>query len=160
VSEAASKARDLRRRHRRAVERLMENATLRASLVDKEASRLLNWGIDRLERTVRETIDLSEEAAEPILEAKIEAVSAVMRQVNAVVDSTEGTDEVEGGQRGPKGKRKSPLVLLVTEVTRLEGALQAVEAGESLVENVTAELQDLDREGVFEWLMSFIDELE
>lgn len=71
-----------RSRLRKAGEKISENSSLRDNLVDEQANQLLNWGLARLEKTVDQTLEQADEAAEPMLETDSEVVRQAMKKIN------------------------------------------------------------------------------
>jgi hypothetical protein len=75
----------LRKRQRRAAERLLDNSSLRDALTDDQGKQLLDWGLAQTDAAAERTAKLPDAEADPALEDHVTAVSDVMRQVNRLV---------------------------------------------------------------------------
>jgi len=71
------------------IERLLENENLTAELMDEDANWLLNWGSSQVKRLVQDIED--EEAAG----TRVNALMAVMRQVNQLVGQFDGLEAAD-----------------------------------------------------------------
>jgi hypothetical protein len=83
----------LRKRQRRAAERLLDNSTLRDALSDDQGKQLLDWGLAQTDAAAERTAKLPDAEADPVLDDQVTAVSDVMRQVNRLVAAGPSADE-------------------------------------------------------------------
>lgn len=77
----------LRQRERNAADILMNNPTLRENLDDIQADLVLNWGFDQIAAMVKQTADLSEEAAGKQIDALVEKLQTNLKQVSLLTKS-------------------------------------------------------------------------
>lgn len=144
MEERDSDSRTIKRRYRRAAERIYENSSLRDELNDEQAKRLLDWGNSYLKKVADETAELADEDAETVLDEKTEQVSNVMRQVNqltksvAVGDSQEMSAQLRALRKGIDG-------------------LKDVSGDSSAELEQVTDLSEAERSQVFESLMSVLD---
>lgn len=94
TSSSQNSARSLRKRERRAAERLLGNSALRDELNDEQANQLLEWGFDQIGNAVGRTKYLPDEDAAAAVEPTVTAVSQVMLAVNRLMANFAVTDGV------------------------------------------------------------------
>jgi hypothetical protein len=83
----------LRKRQRRAAERLLDNSSLRDALTDEQGKQLLDWGLAQTDAAAQRTAKLPDAEADPALDDHVTAISDVMRQVNRLVAIWPSADE-------------------------------------------------------------------
>jgi hypothetical protein len=83
----------LEQRTRRAVEGLLENESLTASLDDEAAQVLLNWGTDCVKSIVSSTADLDPASVEDTMYPRMRALSRLMRRVSKWSGQRDGLDQ-------------------------------------------------------------------
>lgn len=144
MEERQSQNRTLRRRYRRAAERIYENSSLRDELNDEQAKRLLDWGNRYLKKVADKTAELADEDAEIVLDEQTEHVSSVMRQVNqltksvAAGDPQEMSDQLQALRKGIDG-------------------LKDVSGDSAVALDQMAVLSEAERSQVFKSLMSVLE---
>ncbi|MCB0036537.1 MAG: hypothetical protein KDE51_21040 [Anaerolineales bacterium] len=85
----------LRKRERRAGERILENSALRDELNDEQANQLFEWGFAHIKEEVKRTAALPEEDAQAVIEQTTTNVSRVMYQVNRLVAALSQSDQLD-----------------------------------------------------------------
>lgn len=73
--------RRLRRLHKQAAERLLDDSRLWDGLPDDQAQQLLKWGVDQIKRLLPQVSDMSDEEAEAWLDDQITAVAKMMTEI-------------------------------------------------------------------------------
>lgn len=137
----------VRRRYKRAAERIYGNSSLRDELTDEQATRLLDWGNRYLKKAADETADLAGDEAENLLDKRTEQVSNVMRQVNQLTKSV-AREEQQVMTDNLQALRKD-----------LDSLLNDSDKVSPSVEQMSS-LQGEDRDQVFEKLMAMLAEEE
>ncbi len=73
----------------------MENSSLRDALTDDQGGRLLDWGLARVKEAAERTAGMSDEEAEVLMDQQTQAVGAVMRQINRLVETAQRASQEE-----------------------------------------------------------------
>ena len=83
MSTAAEKRR-LRRLHKQAAERLMEDSRLWDGLPDEQAQQLLKWGLDQVKKVLPKLGDMDDGEAETWLDEQTAVVAQMMTQITTL----------------------------------------------------------------------------
>lgn len=98
MTSSQSESRNLRKRERRAAERILDNSALRDSLNDEQAVQLQEWAFDHIAEQVKRTASLPDEDAQAAIEPTLVAVSRVMLAINnliAQLSQEQSSDDAE-----------------------------------------------------------------
>jgi len=139
-----SENRKVKRRYRRAAERIWGNSSLRDELNDEQAQRLLDWGNRYLKQVVDETADLGDEDAEGVIDKRTDQVSNVLRRVNRLTKSAAAGEPQEITDH-LQALRKD-----------LDSLLNMSGDSSTILDQMTLQ-PDVDSSQVFESLMNMLD---
>jgi hypothetical protein len=144
MDTAGEKTREARLRQ--ATERLVEDSSLRDALTDTQAGKLLAWALAQLEREIDRTLELPAEEAAPRVENKTHAVRQVMHLTNKLVEDL---------PQASLARSREYFLQLVDALCEVDA--QAVQVDDMLlVEKMAEKRESMDRETIFDELMTMI----